>query len=106
MPKVVYVTHTGTETTIDVPAGTSVMRGAVNNNVIGIDADCGGECACATCHVYIDEAWLDRVPAADDVEQSMLEFVVNPKPNSRLCCQVKVTDGLDGLVVHMPASQH
>lgn len=106
MPKVIYVSHSGAQTTLDVPAGTSVMRGAVNNNLPGIDADCGGECACATCHVYIDDAWMDRVPPADEVERSMIEFVVSPKPSSRLCCQVKVTDDLDGLVVHLPVSQH
>jgi len=106
MPKVTYVAHNGTETVIDVDTGNSVMRGAVSNNVLGIDADCGGECACATCHVYVDDAWLSRVPPADAVETSMLEFVNNPKPSSRLSCQIKVTDDLDGLVIRMPASQH
>lgn len=106
MPTVTYIAHNGTETVLDVPAGTSVMRGAVSNNVLGIDADCGGECACATCHVYVDDAWVARVEEADDVEKSMLEFVANPKGSSRLSCQIKVTDALDGLVIRMPNSQH
>ncbi len=106
MPKITYVASNGTETTLDVDAGTSVMRGAVANNVYGIDADCGGECACATCHVYVDDAWVGRVTPADAIENSMLEFVNVPKPNSRLSCQIKVTDALDGLIIHMPVSQH
>jgi 2Fe-2S ferredoxin len=81
------------------------MEGAVKNNVIGIDADCGGACACATCHVYVEEAWLDRTGMPSAIEQSMLDFAKDVEPNSRLSCQIKVTDALDGLVVRMPESQ-
>ena len=108
MPKVTYVEFNGTEHAVDVPVGTSVMRGAVDNNVPGIDADCGGECACATCHVYVDPAWLAKVgtPAAGSQEASMLSFAAVAQPNSRLSCQIKMTEALDGLVVRMPEGQH
>ncbi|MEI2737020.1 MAG: 2Fe-2S iron-sulfur cluster-binding protein [Rhodoblastus sp.] len=106
MPKIHYVSHDGADRAVDVPAGESVMRGAVLNAVAGIDADCGGECACATCHVYIDDAWKDKVGAASEQEMSMLGFVDSVKDSSRLSCQIKVTPELDGLVVHLPESQH
>ncbi len=106
MAKITYIAHDGSSRTLEVKAGLTVMEGAVKNNVPGIDADCGGACACATCHVYVDEAWMDKVGAASAMEESMLDFAEGVKPNSRLSCQIKVTDALDGLVVTTPESQH
>jgi ferredoxin, 2Fe-2S len=106
MPKITYVEHNGTEHVIDVKPGLSVMEGAVKNNIPGIDADCGGACACATCHVYVDEAWTAKAGTKSAMEESMLDFAENVQDNSRLSCQIKVTDQLDGLIVRMPESQH
>lgn len=106
MPSITYIEFNGTEHRIEVEDGLSVMEGAVNNNVPGIDADCGGSCACATCHVFVDEAWLGKLEPQDDQERSMLGFAAEVKPNSRLACQIKVTPALDGLVVRMPEAQH
>ncbi len=106
MPKITYVEFNGKEHPIEVKAGLTVMEGAVKHNVPGIDADCGGACACATCHVYVDAAWTDKVGSPTAMEESMLDFAENVEPNSRLSCQIKVTDALDGLVVRMPESQH
>ena len=108
MPKVTYIEFNGTPHEVEVPVGLSVMRGAVNNGVPGIDADCGGECACATCHVYIDPAWRERigVPEAESMEESMLSFAAVREENSRLSCQITMTEELDGLVVRMPEGQH
>ena len=106
MAKITYIEFDGALHEVDVRAGLSVMEGAVRNNIPGIDADCGGACACATCHVYVDEAWRDRTGEASAMEESMLDFAENVQPNSRLSCQIKVTDALDGLVVRMPESQH
>ena len=108
MPKITFIEHDGTAHTVDVAVGKTVMLAAVDNNVPGIDADCGGECACATCHVYIDEAWLPKVglPEAGSQEASMLSFAAVTQPDSRLSCQINVTADLDGLVVRMPAGQH
>ena len=106
MPKITYIEHSGKEHVIDVPAGMSVMEGAVKNAVPGIDADCGGACACATCHVYVDEAFLSKTGEQQEMEKSMLDFAENVRPNSRLSCQIKVTDALDGLRVTTPESQH
>jgi 2Fe-2S ferredoxin len=106
MPQVTYIEHDGTAHEIEVPVGLSVMRGAVDNNVPGIDADCGGECACATCHVYVDAAWLDKLAPPDEQEASMLSFAATAAPNSRLSCQIPMTAALDGLIVTMPESQH
>ena len=108
MPKVTYIEFNGAEHFVEVPVGLSVMRGAVNNNVPGIDADCGGECACATCHVYVDEAWLGTtgIPAEGSQEASMLSFAALAQPNSRLSCQITVSEALDGLVVCLPEGQH
>jgi 2Fe-2S ferredoxin len=86
--------------------GLSVMEGAVKNNIPGIDADCGGACACATCHVYVAPEWLDKTGSQSAMEESMLDFAENVEANSRLSCQIKVTDALEGLVVRMPQSQH
>jgi ferredoxin, 2Fe-2S len=106
MIKITYVEFNGTEHTVNVTPGQSVMEGAVSNNVPGIDAECGGACACATCHVYLDPTWIDKTGERDTMEESMLEFANNVKPNSRLSCQMRVTEELDGLVVRMPESQH
>jgi len=106
MPKIKYIEHSGKEHEVDVPAGWSVMEGAVKNLIPGIDADCGGACACATCHVFVDQAWLDKLPAKQDMEETMLDFAPDMAANSRLSCQIKVTPTLDGLVVRMPKSQH
>jgi len=108
MAKITYVEHSGREHAVEVPDGLSVMRGAVDNNIPGIDADCGGECACATCHVYVDEAWLGTIgtPAPGSQEASMLSFAALAQPNSRLSCQIAVTEALDGLIVRLPEGQH
>jgi 2Fe-2S ferredoxin len=106
MTTITYIEHDGTEHVVDVKPGLSVMEGAVKNNIPGIDADCGGACACATCHVYVDEAWKERLGEQSDMEVSMLDFAENVEPTSRLSCQLKVSDALDGLIVRMPESQH
>ncbi|MBW8813612.1 MAG: 2Fe-2S iron-sulfur cluster binding domain-containing protein [Caulobacterales bacterium] len=106
MAKITYIEHDGTEHAIDVKTGLSVMEGAVKNNIPGIDADCGGACACATCHVYVDEAWLAKTGERTAMEESMLDFAEGVAENSRLSCQIRVTDDLDGLRVTMPESQH
>ncbi|GAA6156361.1 2Fe-2S iron-sulfur cluster-binding protein [Pyruvatibacter sp.] len=106
MAKITYVEHDGTEHVVDVADGLSVMEGAVNNMIPGIDADCGGACACATCHVYVDEKFADKIEPKEDMEQTMLDFAPDVKDTSRLSCQIKVSDALDGMVVKMPESQH
>jgi 2Fe-2S ferredoxin len=106
MAKIAYIQFDGTETLIDVKPGLTVMEGAVKNNVRGIDADCGGACACATCHVYVDEAWASKTGEKSAMEESMLDFAESVQPSSRLSCQIKVTEELDGLVVRLPESQH
>jgi 2Fe-2S ferredoxin len=108
MPKITYVEYGGREHEVEVPAGRSVMRGAVENDIPGIDADCGGECACATCHVYVDEDWLAATgtPAPGSQEESMLSFAALQRPNSRLSCQITVSEALDGLIVRLPEGQH
>ena len=106
MSRITYIEHDGTEHVIDVKNGLTVMEGAVKNNVPGIDADCGGACACATCHVYVDEAWLAKTGERTSMEESMLDFAEGVADNSRLSCQIKVSDDLDGLKVTMPESQH
>ena len=106
MAKITYIEHSGAEHVVDVKPGMSVMEGAVKNNIPGIDADCGGACACATCHVYVQEPWLEQTGEKSPMEESMLDFAENVEANSRLSCQIKVTEALDGLVVKMPESQH
>ena len=106
MAKITYIEHNGTEHVIDVSNGLTVMEGARDNNVPGIEADCGGACACSTCHCYVDKAWVAKLPAKDDMEADMLDFAWQPDAErSRLTCQVKVTDELDGLIVHLPEKQ-
>ena len=106
MPKVTYIEHDGREHAVEVKSGLSVMEGAIRNNVPGIDADCGGACACATCHVYVDEAWREATGKPSAMEESMLDFAEEVEPNSRLSCQIRVSDALDGLIVRLPANQH
>jgi ferredoxin, 2Fe-2S len=106
MPKITYIEHDGAEHVVDVAAGMTVMEGAVKHNVPGIDADCGGACACATCHVYVDPGWTDKTGKASAMEKSMLDFANDVESNSRLSCQIKVTTELDGLTVRLPPSQH
>jgi 2Fe-2S ferredoxin len=106
MPKIKYIDGAGKEREVDVPAGWSVMEGAVKNLIPGIDADCGGACACATCHIYVDPAWLDKLPPKQEMEESMLDFAQEVRPNSRLSCQIAVTPALAGLIVRTPKSQH
>ena len=105
MPKITYIEHNGTQNVVDVAVGLSVMEGAVKNMVPGIDADCGGACACSTCHVYVDPAWTAKVGAPNDVEKDMLDFAYQVRENSRLSCQIKVTQDLEGLVVRTPERQ-
>lgn len=106
MPKITYIAFDGGETIVDAKEGMSVMQSAVNNGVDGIVAECGGACSCATCHVYVDEEWFDKLPEAQAMEKEMLDFVMSPQPTSRLSCQIKVTAELDGLVVNTPESQY
>lgn len=105
MAKITYIEHSGKTHEIEVENGLSVMEGAVNNLVPGIDADCGGACACATCHCYVDQEWLAKTGTIDEMEETMLDFAESREANSRLSCQIKVTDKLDGLVVKLPESQ-
>ena len=106
MAKITYIDHEGVERVVEANNGESVMEAAIKNSIPGIDADCGGACACATCHVYVDEAFMDKVGTPEDMEQSMLDFAENVKANSRLSCQISVSDALDGLRVTTPESQH
>ena len=105
MTKITFIEFDGSEHTVDAKNGLSLMEAAVKNLVPGIDADCGGACACATCHVYIDPDWQDKVGKANEMELSMLDFAEEVKDNSRLSCQVKVTDDIDGIVVRLPEDQ-
>jgi 2Fe-2S ferredoxin len=106
MAKITYIEHGGTEHVVDVANGLTVMEGARDNNIPGIEADCGGACACSTCHVYVHADWVEKLPGKDDMETDMLDFAYEPdETRSRLTCQLKVTDALDGLVVQMPEKQ-
>ena len=105
MPKVIFVDHEGNKREIEAKQGTTIMEAAVQNLVPGIDADCGGACACATCHVYVDEAWFGKLKARDDMEESMLDFAEDVKDTSRLSCQIQMTDELDGITVTTPEVQ-
>ena len=105
MTKIIFNTQDAKTHTVDVQNGLTVMEGAVQNDVPGIDADCGGGMACATCHVYVNEDWIDKLPAKEDGEEDMLDMAFEPKSNSRLSCQITVSDELDGLVVSIPSKQ-
>lgn len=106
MAKITYIEFNGAEHVVDVADGLSVMEGAVQNMVPGIDGDCGGACACATCHIFVDAAWNDRLGERNAMEASMLEFAEGVRETSRLACQITVSEALDGLVVHLPEAQH
>ncbi|HEY9545419.1 MAG TPA: 2Fe-2S iron-sulfur cluster-binding protein [Solimonas sp.] len=106
MPKIVFIQPDGRSQSVDAPVGQSLMEAATTNLVRGVVGDCGGSCSCATCHLYIDEAWFDKLPPSDDIEQAMLEGAIDPGPTSRLGCQVIVKDELDGLVARVPAAQY
>lgn len=105
MALITYIQHDGTRHDVNVDNGGSVMNGAIDNMIEGIIGECGGACSCATCHCYVDEAWVSKLPAPEQLEMDMLECVFTQKPNSRLTCQIIVTDDLDGLVVRLPESQ-
>ncbi len=105
MPKITYIDSSENKKTIEVKEGLSVMEGAIQNNIPGIDADCGGGMACATCHVYVKEEWFNKLPKAEDGEEDMIDMAFEPKKNSRLSCQIIVTEELDGLVVTTPSKQ-
>jgi len=105
MPKITYIEHSGKSHSIEVENGLTVMEGAVQNDIPGIDADCGGACACATCHVYVDAKWINKLPKIDSAEEDMLDMAHEPNKFSRLTCQITVTDKLNGLVVKMPSKQ-
>lgn len=106
MAKITYIEHNGTPHVVEVKTGMTVMEGARDNGVPGIDADCGGACACSTCHVYVDPEWIDRLPAREAMEEDMLDFAYEPDAtSSRLSCQLTVSDALDGLVLRMPERQ-
>ena len=105
MTKIVYIENGGKSHSIDVQNGLTVMEGAIQNNVPGIDADCGGSMACATCHVYVKEEWFNKLPKKEDGEEDMLDMAFEPNKFSRLSCQLTVTDDLEGLVVQLPSKQ-
>ncbi|WP_170763070.1 2Fe-2S iron-sulfur cluster-binding protein [Ruegeria lacuscaerulensis] len=106
MAKITYIEHTGAAHVVDVTNGLTLMEGARDNNLPGIEADCGGACACSTCHVYVDTDWVEKLPAIDSMEEDMLDFAWEPDPaRSRLTCQITVSDALEGLVVHLPEKQ-
>ena len=105
MPKITYQDDKGNSKTIEVENGLTVMEGAIQNDIPGIDADCGGSMACATCHVYVQDEWFDKLPTKEDGEEDMLDMAFEPKQNSRLSCQLIISDELDGLVVNIPSKQ-
>lgn len=106
MPHVTYIEADGEAATHDLPDGWTLVQGALTRGIAGIVAECGGSCTCATCHCYVDEAWVERIPAAQENELAMLDFVAAERqPNSRLACQIRVTPDLDGLVVRLPETQ-
>ena len=105
MTKLTFIAHDGTSFDVEAENGSTVMENAIRNAVPGIEAECGGACACATCHVYVDEAWREKVGGPSPMEEDMLDFAFDVRPSSRLSCQIKVTDELDGLVVRTPERQ-
>ena len=106
MAKIKYIEKDGTEHIVDVPNGLSVMEGSHRFTIPGIDGDCGGACACATCHVYVEEGWFDRLEPMEELEKDMLDFAFDVRENSRLSCQIKVSDEVEGLVVRVPERQY
>ena len=106
MPKITYVENDGKSHTVEVDNGLTVMEGAVQNNIPGIDADCGGSMACATCHVYVKENWFNKLPKKEDGEEDMLDMAYEPNKFSRLSCQLTVSDKLEGMIVNLPEKQN
>ena len=105
MAKITFIDHEGESRTVEAEIGSTVMENAIKNGIPGIEAECGGACACATCHVDVDEAWTDIVGAPSPMEEDMLDFGFDVKPNSRLSCQIKVSEEIDGLIVRTPERQ-
>ena len=105
MPKITFIDQKGLSKIIEIESGLTVMEGAVQNNVPGIDADCGGGMACATCHVYVEDSWFNKIEKAEDAEQDMIDMAYKPQKNSRLSCQIVVSDEIDGLTVTTPEKQ-
>ena len=105
MAKITYIEHNGKSHVVEVPNELSIMEGAIQNNIPGIDADCGGSCACATCHVYVDEKWFSKLPNKENAEEDMLDMAFEPNKFSRLGCQITVTNDLNEMVVKMPSKQ-
>ena len=105
MAKITFIDAGGTERGVDAKLGSTVMEVAIRNAVPGIEAECGGACSCATCHVYVDESWMPKVGKPGPMEEDMLDFAFEAKPNSRLSCQIKMTDALDGIIVRTPSKQ-
>ena len=105
MPRITFVQPDGATSTVEIANGLTVMEGAVDNGIEGILAECGGSCSCSTCHCYVADGWAHALPAAQDDELGLLEFAWEPRESSRLTCQLRVTDALDGLVLHVPAQQ-
>lgn len=105
MTTITFIDSTGTSRAIEADDGSTVMETALRNNVPGIEGECGGACACATCHVYVDEAWADRIPKAEQMEEDMLDFAFDVRPTSRLSCQIRVRAEIDGLTVTTPERQ-
>ncbi|MDB5572385.1 MAG: fdxB [Hyphomicrobiales bacterium] len=105
MVKITFVDAAGQSRTVDAEEGSTVMEAAIRNDVPGIEAECGGACACATCHVYVDDAFMEKLPKAEPMEEDMLDFAYDVRPTSRLSCQIRVSAAIDGLVVHTPEQQ-
>ena len=105
MAKITYIDFEGKSRTVEVENGLSVMEGAIQNDIPGIDADCGGSMACATCHVYVEDSWFNKIPKAEEAEQDMIDMAYKPKKNSRLSCQIVVSDEINGLIVTTPEKQ-
>ena len=105
MPQIIFISHDGREQEVDAAPGTSVMQAAVDNFIDGIHAECGGACSCATCHCFVDESCVDKIPPPDPVELQMIECAVDPQSNSRLSCQLEISDTLNGLIIRLPARQ-
>lgn len=106
MPSITFIDAKGLQTTVEAEAGESLMKTAIRNDIKGIDADCGGLCACGTCHVYVESSWLDRLAAPSDMERDMVSFATEPKETSRLACQIVLDSSHEGLTVHLPEQQH
>ena len=105
MPKITFIESNGTEQTVEAEIGMTVMEAAVKNMVPGIEAECGGACSCATCHIYVEDAWREAAGSPDEMEEDMLDFAFDVRETSRLSCQIPITDALDGLVVRIPDKQ-